>query len=330
MIKLHRFLLKALTCVIITSVISLMGVKGAAGYEGNKASNSLLTVLFKTFKTVVKMETEPETRKTMAQDAEDGGMKIKIGLGTFQNPGIIITITLDGAEMIEGAPPIDGELNVFIAMGLDDFVNFVFQRQIEITLNSGQDGLTGIMPDPIAMQDIELILDLDVSDRADPILSLIWDRQVSVNVGEDYMDPGAMAVADYMGIKIKPESNGVMNMGGMTMPFTEDILQMLFAPTDISDSIVETVIDANGNDITDSITKGESYVFSQEGNYKILYNVTDDNGKSAKQIERHVSAATTQTPHEGDENQPPPDLTGNSGTGDDGDDGGGCFISSIL
>ena len=118
---------------------------------------------------------------------------------------------------------------------------------------------------------------------------LVSEPSVTVLVGEAYVDPGATASVYNMGITIKPDSNGMVIMGETELPFAENLIPMVFPPTDITDLVVVTVVDESGDDITNSVLSGDSYVFNQIGEYKILYNVADDeSGKAAEQIERAV------------------------------------------
>lgn len=324
MLKTHKIFFMAASCFLISGMSSFWGAQNAsAANRPDSPSNSLETVLFKTLKAASSTEIDPEACETLAEDTENSGMKIKIQPGSFDAPGVIIILTLDGVEMIEGAPPINGELKILIGLGLKDIADLLFQHRVAITLNTGEEGLTGIMPAPIGLENIELILDLDKEDRAAPTLSLVWDRMVAVTAGERYEDPGATATADYMGIIIKPDSNGIVSIGGTTIPFSEDILHMFFAPTDISDAIVATIVDANGDDITDSVAADGAYTFPVQGNYKILYNVTDENGKPAGEIERQVNAESSATSDDGLE-KPAAGQDGGAGDGSSG-----CFIQML-
>ncbi len=319
----HKFLLIGLTAFILTASPFFASVQTVSAANETSGSNSLITILFSTFKALINLEFDD--RMLILEDVPSEGMKIGIGPGTFKDPGIRIKVVLKEVELITDASPIDGEIYIVIGMSLKDIGNLFLKRQLEITLYTGQSGLTGLMDDKMELRDIQLILDLDKEDRADPILALAGDREISVMEGEEYDDPGASAIADYMGIAIKPNSNGIVSMGDLALPFSEDLLAMFFAPADISANVVTAVVNANGQNITDSVSHDDFYVFSASGDYKFLYNVTDNNGKSANQVERSVRVESQ--PEGIDDGS---DVPASAKSKNDDDDDSTCFINTIF
>lgn len=327
MLTIARFISATTTWLIFIFVISVFSPGIVTASDTSKSRTvSMRTLLYRIFSVAADTDIDQEAEETITED-EQSGMELEIKLSPLSDPGILIFVSMVNYTMMEDLPPTTGDLEIHIALGKEDFCSLMSQHQLTIRLNTGEDGLTGIIGDtPVEMIDVTLIVDLDKEDRPAPTLTLVGESSVTVEEDVLYEDTGATATEALMSISLKTGSEGTIVIGETELPFSEDILNTMFAPNDITDAVTATVVDSVGDDITELVsTSDSSYIFPDPGDYRIIYSVTDENGKSADEVERQVTVTAYQEP------ESPQDVEVVEAEEDDSSNNSlGCFINTMI